>query len=176
MISIPELIKIMPGARYKAALFISAINKSMVEFNINTPVREAAFLAQIAHESGQLVYMKELASGNAYEGRRDLGNTQAGDGVRYKGRGLIQVTGKINYFAIMLATGIDCIEHPELLETPENATRVSAWWWNAHGCNEIADGNTDESFIALTRRINGGTNGLADRRAFWLVAKQVKGV
>lgn len=144
-----------------------------LEFGITGPVRIAAFLAQIGHESGGFVYVREIwgptPAQQRYEGRRDLGNTQPGDGSRFRGRGLIQVTGRANYQAAARALGIDCVNRPELLEQPRNAARASAWWWAAHGCNELADTG---DFVALTRKINGGTNGLADRLARWELAKE----
>ena len=160
----------MPYAHAAAALYIDSLNAAMTEFEINSAVREAAFLSQVAHESGQFRYVRELASGAAYEGRADLGNTQPGDGVRFKGRGLIQITGRANYIAAMLALDIDCVNHPELLETPINACRSAAWFWKLHGLNELADSG---DFERITRRINGGTNGEADRLAIWEVAKEV---
>lgn len=142
----------------------------MLEFAITTPLRIAAFIAQIGHESAQLRYVKELASGAAYEGRKDLGNTQVGDGIRFKGRGLIQVTGRSNYTALLMALDIDCLEHPELLETPENACRSAAWWWSTHGLNQLAD---TQDFSRITKVINGGTNGLAERQSFYNTALKV---
>lgn len=174
MLSLEQLKKIMPQAsNLKLALYTESINKSMTEFGINTPARQAAYLAQIAHESGQLNYSKELASGAAYEGRLDLGNTSPGDGVKYKGRGFIQVTGKANYIAVMLALGLDCVVHPEVLELPENVARVSAWWWANHGLNELAD---KKDFKRITKIINGGYNGLEDRERFYALACKVLGV
>lgn len=170
MITTEQLKKIMPQAGKRAALFVDHLNKAMEEFEINTPLRQAAFLAQIAHESGQLVYVKELASGEAYEGRQDLGNTSKGDGKRYKGRGLIQLTGKANYISLMLALGIDCLNKPELLEEPENACRSAAWFWKTHGLNEFAD---KQEFRKITRIINGGYNGMADRQKFYDKAREV---
>jgi putative chitinase len=165
-----QLCKIMPYAGPRAVLFLSGLNATMLEFNINTPLRQAAFLAQVGHESGQLKYLKELASGAAYEGRKALGNTQAGDGMRYKGRGLIQITGRANYQACGTALGIDLINRPELLETPLLACRSAGWFWSAHGLNELADKGDQ---VAVTKRINGGTNGLADRLALFAVAVKV---
>lgn len=168
--TLDHLRKIMPNAGYRAAAFLAPLNAAMDEFSINTPARQASFLSQIGHESGQLRYVKELASGEVYEGRAGLGNTQPGDGVRYKGRGLIQITGRANYIACMLALGIDCVEHPELLENPINACRSAGWFWKSHGLNELADAGNQ---VAVTRRINGGTNGLDDRLALFNVAKAV---
>lgn len=168
-----QLISILPQSAKRAATFINPLNDSMEEFSINTLERRAAFIAQIGHESGQLNYVEEIASGADYEGRKDLGNTQPGDGVRYKGRGLIQITGRANYAAVTMALDIDVLDNPELLCTPENACRSAAWWWNNHGLNGLADkGN----FTAITRRINGGLNGESNREYLWTQAKAVLGV
>lgn len=150
--------------------FIDPINAAMDEFEINTKARQAAFIAQVGHESGQLRYVKELASGTSYEGRAGLGNTQPGDGVRYKGRGLIQITGRTNYMSLMMELDIDCIEHPEVVEEPINACRSAAWFWKTHGLNELAD---TSDFIKITHRINGGTNGLEDRQQLYAKALEV---
>lgn len=150
--------------------FIDPLNAAMNEFEINTKVRQAAFIAQVGHESGQLRYVKELASGTAYEGRADLGNTMPGDGIKFKGRGLIQITGRTNYTALMMALDIDCIEHPEVVEEPVNACRSAAWFWKTHSLNELAD---TSDFIKITRRINGGINGLEDRQQLYAKALEV---
>ena len=165
-----QLITIMPNARAKAGIFLPALNAAMLEFGITTPARAASFLAQLAHESGQLLYVRELASGAAYEGRRDLGNVQPGDGVRFRGRGLIQVTGRTNYTACGKALGLDLLAKPEMLEQTVNACRSAGWFWQSRGLNALADAGDQ---VALTRRINGGTNGLAERLAFFKVAQKV---
>lgn len=164
------LARIMPYAKAKAVIYAPLLEAAMHEFDINTPARQASFLSQVGHESGQLRYVRELASGAAYEGRKDLGNNQPGDGERYRGRGLIQITGRDNYIAAMMALNIDVVEHPELLETPILACRSAAWFWKSHGLNELADAGDQ---VKVTRRINGGTNGLADRLALYEVAKRV---
>ena len=168
--TLEQLIKIMPYARARAPAFLEPINAAMTEFGISTPARRASFLAQVGHESGQLRYVLELASGAAYEGRAALGNTMPGDGVRFKGRGLIQITGRANYKACGAALGLDLVTHPELLEQPLNACRSAGWFWMSHGLNELADAGDQ---VKVTRRINGGTNGLADRLALFEVAKRV---
>lgn len=173
-----QLIKIAPSTRSKAPLYIDWLNKTMDEFNIDSVNRQAAFLGQILHESGNLNYVRELASGSAYEFRKDLGNNVAGNGVMYKGRGLLQITGKANYTAVMLALNIDCLVHPELLETPENACRVSGYWWNEHKLNLLAD---REDIIGISGVVNCGKatapatkiNGLANRLALTIAAKTV---
>lgn len=149
------------------------IRAACIEFDITAPVRLAAFLAQIGHESGGFRYTREIWGPTAaqlkYEGRSDLGNTQPGDGSRFRGRGLIQITGRYNYEKASKALGVDLIQNPELLEEPRLAARSAAWWWSAHGCNELADAG---DFDKLTRKINGGLNGIADRRNRWEIAKK----
>ena len=140
--------------------FLDPLNRVVDEFEINTPQRIRMFLAQIGHESGQLRYVKELASGEAYEGRADLGNTAPGDGVRYKGRGLIQITGKRNYALCSLGLDLALLENPDLLEQPLNAARSAGWFWKNNNLNALCDLNL---FKELTKRINGGYNGYADR-------------
>lgn len=170
MITLEQLQRILPGARRKAALFLEPLNAAMAEFDINTPARQASFLAQIGHESGQLRYVEELASGERYENRRDLGNTWPGDGTKFKGRGLIQITGRANYTACGAALGLDLIAQPRLLTDPVHACRSAAWFWKTHGLNELADGGDQ---VRVTKRINGGTNGLAERLELFKVAREV---
>jgi len=168
MVTADQLRAIMPGAGARADQFAGPLNGAMAAYAINTPVRQAAFIAQIAHESGQLRYTRELwgptPTQQRYEGRADLGNTEPGDGVRFKGRGLIQVTGRANYAACGAALGLPLLDHPELLEQPDGACKSAAWFWKSRGLNELADAG---AFITITKRINGSTNGLADRQAFW---------
>ena len=170
MIALEQLQAIMPGAGRRAATYLAPLNAAMAEFGINTPARQAAFLAQVGHESGQLRYVEELASGGAYEGRRDLGNTQPSDGIRFKGRGLIQITGRANYAACGAALGLDLLAEPRLLTDPVHACRSAAWFWATHGLNALADAGDQ---VKITRRINGGTNGLADRLALFEAARGV---
>lgn len=165
-----QLTQIMPYAASRAPVFADPLTDAMVEFGIDTPQRQAAFLAQVAHESGSLRYVKELADGMGYEGRKDLGNTSPGDGPKYKGRGLLQITGRANYLACGVALGLDLIASPELLEQPQHACRSAAWFWKSHSLNQFAD---KDEFGALTKRINGGFNGLDDRIQHWLRARKV---
>ena len=174
MVTINQLYNIMPIGKKRIDPFVEPLNQAMREFNISTPARQAAFVAQIAHESGEFKYVRELASGAAYDTGRlaaNLGNTlQAdGDGQRYKGRGLIQITGRSNYRQCGLALGLDLLNNPELLELPINAARSAAWFWSAHGLNQIADAG---DFKRITKVINGGYNGLADRQSYWARAKK----
>jgi putative chitinase len=145
--------------------YCNALRQKMTENGINTPLRMAHFLAQIAHESGELRYSEEIASGEAYEGRADLGNTQPGDGKRFKGRGLIQLTGRSNYQKYGKARGRDYTTDntAKLLATDPNiAVDVSCWYWMEHDLNIPADA---DDVRAVTRTINGGYNGLEDRQA-----------
>lgn len=172
MISLEQLKKIMIYAGPRAGVFHEPLCDAMAEFGIDTPLRQAAFLAQLAHESGSLKYVRELASGEAYEGRRDLGNTEPGDGVRFRGRGLIQITGRTNYRACSLGLFGDerLLEQPELLETPVNACRSAAWFWQTMNLNALADIG---AFRPITKAINGGFNGYEDRLTYYERAKAV---
>lgn len=122
------------------------------------------FLAQVGHESAELRYTEELASGIAYENRKDLGNTQPGDGVRYKGRGLIQITGRSNYALCGLALDLPLLDQPQLLSQVDNAVLSAGWFWENNNLNSYCD---KDDFIGLTKRINGGTNGLANRQELY---------
>ena len=173
----PSLLRAATGCTQDAAdLYAEHLSAACEHYRIDTPVRLAAFLAQIGHESGSLHHTREIwgptEAQRRYEGRADLGNTEPGDGERYKGRGLIQCTGRTNYRAMTNALrrfgAPDFEAEPEALEQPQWAAWTAAAWWATHGCNELADVS---SFEALTRRINGGLNGLDDRAARWERAK-----
>lgn len=165
MITDEQLQQIYPQSlATNRAKYLPYFNQYLPEYEVTTPIRLWSYFAQIGHESGQLRYNKEIASGQAYEGRKDLGNTEPGDGVRFKGRGLIQITGRSNYQAISNSFGVDFISQPELLETPDYAVKSTFWFWKNNGLNTIADTG---DFVKLTRRINGGLNGLADRQAIF---------
>lgn len=159
----------MSNAGSRIDTYLPIINGWADHFRINTPQRMAHYLAQIAHESGELRYTKELASGKAYEGRKDLGNTEPGDGVKFKGRGLIQITGRSNYTAYMNYCKFDVVDNPELLERPLGAVKSSMWYWNIHGLNRLAD---SDDLKAITKAINGGYNGLAERERYLQRAKE----
>jgi len=173
-ISAAQLVAIMPGAGSRAGLFATPLSGTMELYGITTPLRAAAFLAQIAHESGQLRYVREVWGPTAaqlrYEGRIDLGNIQPGDGFRYRGRGLIQITGRANYAECGLGIGIDAVMRPELLEQPEYAARSAGWFWASRGINTPADAG---DFERVTRLINGGLNGYVDRCTFYERAKKL---
>lgn len=156
--------KMMPNAGSRLDAHWPYINPALKEGLINTPQRIAAFLAQLAHESGEYRYMEELADGSAYEGRADLGNTEPGDGVKFKGGGPIQITGRANHQACGEALGLDLIKDPTQIRKPEHGTRSAVWFWNTRHLSALAD---VDWFKTITRRINGGYNGLSDRRQYW---------
>jgi putative chitinase len=155
---------IMPHATARnVATYAPVLAAKMAARGLDAPLRQAHFLAQLGHESGELRYTEELASGVAYEGRTDLGNTHPGDGRKFKGRGLIQLTGRANYAAYGTAIGIDLIDGDNcrrLATDPELAVDVACWFWERHGLSPLAD---QDDVRAITRRINGGLNGLAER-------------
>ena len=151
------------------AEYIDMLNDTMDKYEIDTPLRQAHFVAQIIHESGSFHYTTELDSGEAYEGRADLGNTQPGDGPLYKGRGFIQLTGRANYSLYGLSLGVDLIGDPDLVATQYPAD-VSGWFWANHSLNALADA---DNVNAITRMINGGYNGLQDRIFYLQKAKSI---
>ena len=175
----PEVIAKSTGATLEnAKKFAPYLNRYMNKYGINTPARAMSFLAQIGHESASLRATEEYASGAAYEGRETLGNIYPGDGVKYKGRGLIQVTGRANYQNVKDSLGWDVVNNPQLLQEIDKATEVSAWWYSRRKkdgktLNEWADlmkpnlpvdtGDNAYVFEKITRAINGGVNGLAER-------------
>lgn len=140
------------------------LNEAMTFGAINTPRRQAAFLAQLAHESGEFRYAEEIADGHAYEGRKDLGNIHPGDGKRYKGRGFIQLTGRANYHAAGTALGLDLENNPEQAAQTDTAFKVAIFYWNSHGLSRLADRG---DFAGITRRINGGLNGQGQRLEYY---------
>ena len=164
-ITVQQLLLILPNAGQVAGVFVPVLNTAMNRYQIVGAKRVAAFTAQIGHESGQLKYVKEIwgptVAQSRYEGRADLGNTEPGDGSKYRGRGLIQITGRANYKACGDALGLDLINQPELLEKPQHACMSAAWFWATQGLCTLAD---EGKFETITRRINGGLNGLAERQ------------
>ena len=165
-ITTQQLLQILPNAGHVAGVFAPVLNTAMNRYQIVGLKRLAAFIAQIGHESGQLKYVKEIwgptAAQARYEGRADLGNTVPGDGSKYRGRGLIQITGRANYTACGEALGLDLINNPQLLEQPQYAAMSAAWFWSTRGLNTLAD---QGQFVKITRRINGGLTGQDDRQA-----------
>ena len=169
-----QLLQILPNAGQVSGVFAPVLNTAMNRYQIVGAKRVAAFIAQIGHESGQLKYVKEIwgptAAQARYEGRADLGNTQPGDGSKFRGRGLIQITGRANYKACGEALGLDLIRQPELLEKPQYACMSAAWFWATRSLNTLADAG---QFDKITQRINGGQNGAADRQALYARALKV---
>jgi predicted chitinase len=163
--NVATLVKAMPGlTTAKAQAYLGPMEAAMRERGITNRARAAMWLAQVGHESVSLRYFEEIASGKAYCGRADLGNTHPGDGPRYKGRGPIQLTGRFNYTKAAAALNLPLVTNPTMAANHKYAFRVSAWWWWQAGLNGISDGGPS-AVLAATRRINGGTNGLADRQA-----------
>lgn len=164
----------------RAENWTPALNAAMEAFDINTPERQAAFLAQTGHESGGGRFTRELwgptDAQRRYEGRADLGNTQMGDGFKYRGRGLIQTTGRANYRATADGLGglgaPDFEAEPDALEIPKWAALSAAWFWHQHDLNEMADLG---EFMRITRKINGGLNGYDARMLLWASAKHALG-
>ena len=179
-ISKQQLLRIFPNAGQSAGVFVPVLNTAMVRYQIVGTLRQAAFIAQVGHESGQFRYVRELG-GEQYLSKYDtgslakrLGNTPEadGDGQKYCGRGLIQVTGHDNYLRCSLALFGDerLLRTPELLEQPQWAAESAAWFWSVNGLNALAD---QDQFNSITRRINGGLNGLEDRLQLWGRARAV---
>lgn len=197
-ISAHQLLQILPNAGQSAGVFVSVLNTAMNHYQIVGLKRVAAFIAQVGHESGHLTRLVEnlnysadglvktwpsrfdagLASvaarkpeqiANIAYGNR-MGNTATGDGWKYRGRGLIQITGKNNYRECDEALALDLIAQPELLERPQHACMSAAWFWATCGLNTLADAG---KFDIITQRINGGQNGAADRRALYARALKV---
>ncbi|UVE43219.1 glycoside hydrolase family 19 protein [Pseudomonas chlororaphis] len=164
----------------QAGVFVPALNAAMSKYAVVGRLRIAAFIAQIGHESGQLQWVRELGN-DQYLSKYDtgalaarLGNTPEadGDGQKYRGRGLIQVTGRANYQACSEALFGDSrlLNTPELLENPVYAALSAGWFWQRAGLNSLADKG---DFLTITKRINGGTNGLVDREALYERALKV---
>jgi putative chitinase len=199
-----DLVAVMPRAASAADRLTPALDAAMARYEIDTPTRMAAFLAQLAHESGQLQrwsenlgyrwqrlrevfpkYFKTDADAQAFDrqperianrvygGRMGNGPETSGDGWRYRGRGPIQLTGKDNYRACGADIGVDLVNQPERLETPEVGCLAAGWFWAKRGLNALADAG---DFVAITKKINGGLIGLEEREAFWERAKAAFGV
>jgi len=186
LITLDQLIRIVPNAkRIKLELYYPFLLEALEEYHINTLPRIAAFLAQLVHESGSFKYMEELASGKAYDNRKDLGNLEkeaievahanhSTPGVWFKGHGPIQITGYYNHLKCGKALGLDLVKHPRLICEPENAFRSSGWFWESHKCNTYAD---IKEFNKVSKIINCGNanskiipNGKADRDTNYTLA------
>lgn len=171
-LTLDKLLAIMTfGKRSIITSYLPLLKEQLPAYNISTPLRVAHFLAQIGHESLSFKHTEEIASGSAYEGRLDLGNTEPGDGRRFKGRGLIQLTGRANYTAYSNYKGINFLElgnEQRIANEPQLALDVSLWFWDKNNLNAKAD---QDDVRGITRRINGGFNGLKDRESYLNRAK-----
>jgi putative chitinase len=169
----PILALCMPNAGERVPIFVEALNHAMLEFGIDSPLRVAFFLSQIAHESGSLRYVAEIADGRDYEGRTDLGNSQPGDGPRFKGRGGLMITGRTNYEACSRGINHDLLADSRYAETPMGFARTAAWFWKSKGLNTHADAG---NFWTVSKLINGGTNGLDDRIQHYIRCRRALGI
>jgi predicted chitinase len=181
MLTDTQLQRIMPSlTSAKRALVLPHLNRAMQAHGVDTLLRIAAFVAQLAHESGEFRWMEELWGPTAAQRRYEppgtlaqrLGNTEVGDGRRFKGRGPIQITGRFNYRKYGELLGLDLLAEPERAATPEIGFTTAGLYWQSNGLNELAD---QREFVAITRRINGGSNGLAERQAYYERAQEVLG-
>ena len=179
MLTEAQLAQIMPKLpQAKLLLYLPPLNLAMQTCEVNTMLRTAAFIAQLAHESGEFRWMEEIWGPTDAQRRYEppnalaakLGNTQAGDGLRFKGRGPIQITGRFNYAKYGGLLGIDLIADPPRAAAPDAAFATAGLFWKTNGLNALADA---QQFITITRRINGGTNGLADRQQYYAKAQAV---
>lgn len=144
------------------------------EYGINTELRATHFWAQAAHETGNFRYMAEIwgptDAQKRYEGRKDLGNTEVGDGFKYRGRGIFQLTGRSNYAEMSKKLGVDLVGHPDKAMEPEIALRIACEYWKSRKLNGLAD---NDDIVGITKKINGGLNGIADRKACYAHAKKM---
>jgi putative chitinase len=187
MISRAEFLLIMPHALQRVDDFLDPLNEAMHEGEIDSPERVAAFVAQLAHESVEFRYMQEIATGERYDNRADLGNTRpeavkiaeshgSSPGRWWKGHGPIQITGFDNHRDCSKALYGDetiLLHDPLRLTRPTDGCRAAVWFWSVHALNAQADKNTEAGFKAITRTINGGLNGYTDRKRYWERAKTV---
>ncbi|MCE9674088.1 hypothetical protein LY474_40495 [Myxococcus stipitatus] len=174
VLTLDELRELTPRlTEAKRVEYLPYINQALREWDITSYARVTAWLGQMLFESNQFAAWREVGDASAYEGRASLGNTQPGDGERFRGRGPVQLTGRDNYTRAGKALGLPLATQPELVERPEVGFRTAAWFWRSGNgdLNPYADLETDDAYLAITRRINGGTNGLEQRRNYWTRAK-----
>ena len=169
-LTIEQIKKIAPTATTKnISIYLPFINSCIKRYEF-TDLMVCAYLSQILVESGALYYVKEIASGKAYEGRKDLGNTEVGDGRHYKGRGILQITGRANYKKVGDLLGIDLINSPEMLETPKWAVETSFLYFKM---NKFYDILKSDNIKKITKCVNGGYNHLVERTAYYEKAKSI---
>ena len=185
MLTSEQLQSILPAVgKAKCQALLPFLNAAMTEFAIQRPARVAAFVAQLAHESGQFRFMEEIWGPTPAQRRYEppsrlatsLGNTEPGDGKRFKGRGPIQITGRANYRRFGDLLSVDLVDEPARAAADDLAFRIAGLYWSKKGLNELADEATIAAFREITRRINGGLNGLADRQNFYNSACTALGV
>jgi putative chitinase len=165
----PKFIGVLAEAQARIIGAIEGVIRgTLEEYEISTRLRVAHFLAQIIHEAAGLRTTEEFASGAAYEGRKDLGNVNPGDGRRYKGRGLLQLTGRANYKRLGEKLGINLVDEPTLAAEPKLSLKIACEYWTDRKINAACDA---DDLIAVTKKVNGGLNGLADRRQLLVKAK-----
>lgn len=169
-----ESVAIGLGFKPDVALLLES---GCIRYGLTSPLEKAHFLAQVAHESASGRYMEEIASGAAYEGRKDLGNTQAGDGRKFKGHGLIQVTGRGNHgrYSRWKYGDDRVLDDPQMLARLPDAVDAAFWYWTVERPKLQALALADD-VVGVTRAINGGTNGLDDRKEKLAKAKHLFGL
>lgn len=173
-VTVDQLMQMAPEANpQQLRRLVPHLNQAMATFGINTRLRQAHLLAQIAHESDRFTALEAFRSGADYEGRQDLGNTQRGDGVKFKPRGLIHLVGRTNYTAASKALGVDLVHHPQRLADPELAALSAGWFWSTNQLNRDAD---KDDVKTITKVVNGGYNGLDDRKKLLRAAKKALGI
>lgn len=165
------------AAKMGAGKYAEPLEQACIRFGITSTLEKCHFLAQVAHESDGFQTATEYASGKAYEGRKDLGNTHPGDGVKYKGRGLIQNTGRSNYAAYsQWKYGDDrALKSPQMLAELPDAVDVAAWYWCIRRPSVRPLAMSDD-IVGVTKKVNGGTNGLEDRKKRLAQAKKLFGI
>lgn len=168
-ITATQLLTIMPTAKKRYTKFLPYLNKYMEEFGIVTRLSVVYFLSTVAVESGELKYTEEIADGSAYEWRKDLGNVRAGDGKKFKGRGLIQLTGRNNYAAYKKYCGFDVVAMPYLLSKELGATRSACWFWKTNGLDQLAE---EDDAKKIRKKVNGGYNGMKEFEEYVKRAKR----
>lgn len=165
------------AAAMGAGIYAQPLEAACINYGITSPLEKAHFLAQVAHESDGFKTAEEYASGRAYEGRKDLGNVQPGDGVRFKGRGLIQLTGRANYadYSRWKYGDDRAVRNPGLVAQLPDAVDAAVWYWTVRRPRLKVMALADD-VVGVTKAINGGANGLADRTKKLRRAKSLFGI
>lgn len=175
MITVCQLREIaLYASERRLSYFVEPLNAAMKEYEITTPLRQAAFLAQVCHESGSFFVLREMASGDKYEWRADLGNVHLGDGSKYRGRGLLQLTGRKLYMLCGQALELDLISNPDLLEDHPHSSRSAAWYWSDYKeLNGLAE---KRNMARIADRLGNSYAGVVDLILFYERAKRVFGL